>query len=46
MATLEASTNNLTNIFAKRLIVAVKYVAGINPVILSTEVIGIRKREY
>lgn len=46
MATLEASSNPLKNIKAKRLVMAVKYVAGINPKILSVESIGIKKREY
>jgi hypothetical protein len=45
-ATLEASSNNLTNIKAKRLVMLVKYVAGINPRVLSVEAQGIKIRNY
>ena len=46
VATLEASSNPYRNILAKRLVMAVKYVAGVNPKVLSIEAIGIRKKEY
>lgn len=45
-ATLEASSNSHKNILAKRLVMAVKYVAGFQPTILSIECVGIKKREY
>lgn len=45
-ATLEASTNPLTNIKAKRLVMLVKYVAGINPRVLSIEAQGIKTKNY
>jgi len=46
MATLEASSNPHRNILAKRLVMAVKYVAGINPRVLSIEAVGFKKKEY
>ncbi len=45
-ATLEASSNPQRNILAKRLVMAVKYVAGVNPKVLSIEAVGIKTREY
>jgi hypothetical protein len=45
-ATLEASSNPHKNILAKRLVMAVKYVAGINPRVISIEAIGIKPKEY
>lgn len=45
-ATLEASSNPQRNIIAKRLVMAVRYVAGVNPRVLSIEAIGIKKKEY
>ena len=45
-ATLEASSNHLTNIKAKRLVMLVKYVAGITPRILSIEAQGIKTTSY
>jgi hypothetical protein len=45
-ATLEASSNHITNIKAKRLVMLVKYVAGINPRVLSIEAVGLKTREY
>jgi hypothetical protein len=45
-ATLEASSNPHRNILAKRLVMAVKYVAGINPRVISIEAIGVKKKEY
>lgn len=45
-ATLEASSNPQRNILAKRLVMAVRYVAGINPTILSIEAVGVKKKEY
>jgi hypothetical protein len=45
-ATLEASSNPHRNILAKRLVMVVKYVAGINPKVLSIEAIGVKKKEY
>lgn len=45
-ATLEASSNPHRNILAKRLVMAVKYVAGVKPTVLSIEAVGVRKREY
>lgn len=45
-ATLEASSNPLTNIKAKRLVMLVKYVAGIPNEILNIECTGIRIKNY
>ena len=45
-ATLEASSNDLTNIKAKRLVMLVKYVAGINPRVLSVEAQEIKTKNY
>lgn len=45
-ATVEASTDSYRNILAKRLVMVVKYVAGINPKILSIESQGIKTRTY
>jgi hypothetical protein len=45
-ATLEASSNPLTNIKAKRLIMLVKYVAGFNPRIISIQAQGIKTKNY
>ena len=46
VATLEASSNPHRNILAKRLVMAVKYVAGVSPTILSIEPIGIKQKEH
>lgn len=46
VATLEASSNPQRNILAKRLVMAVRYVAGINPTVLSIEAVGIKTKEY
>jgi hypothetical protein len=46
MATLEASSNPHRNILAKRLVMVVKYVAGINPRVLSIQAQGIKERNY
>lgn len=45
-ATLEASSNPYKNILAKRLVMAVRYVADVNPRVLSMEAIGVKKKEY
>ena len=45
-ATLEASSNPHRNILAKRLVMAVRYVAGVNPRVLSITPVGIKKKEY
>ena len=45
-ATLEASSNPHRNILAKRLIMAVKYVASVNPRVLSIQAQGIKQRTY
>jgi hypothetical protein len=45
-ATLEASSDPHRNILAKRLVMAVKYVAGIKPKVLSIEAVGVKKKEY
>ena len=45
-ATLEASSNPHRNILAKRLVMAVKYVAGVKPTVLSIEAVGLKKKEY
>jgi hypothetical protein len=46
MAILEASSNPHRNILAKRLVMVVKYVAGINPRVLSIQSQGIKQRDY
>ncbi len=45
-ATLEASSNPHRNILAKRLVMAVKYVASVNPRVLSIQAQGIKQRTY
>jgi hypothetical protein len=45
-ATLEASSNPHKNILAKRLVMAVRYVAGITPTVLSIEPTGIKQEKY
>lgn len=45
-ATLEASSNPHRNILAKRLVMAVRYVAGINPTVLSVEAVGVKTKKY
>lgn len=45
-ATLEASSNPHRNILAKRLIMTVKYVASVNPRVLSIQAQGIKQRTY
>jgi len=45
-ATLEASSNPHRNILAKRLVMVVKYVAGINPRVLSIQAHGTKQRNY
>lgn len=45
-ATLEASSNPHRNILAKRLVMVVRYVANVNPTVLSMEAVGIKKRNY
>ena len=44
--TLEASSNPHKNILAKRLVMVVKYVAGINPRVLSIQAQGVKQRVY
>lgn len=46
MATLEASSNPHRNILAKRLVMAVRYVAGINPRVLSIQAQGVKQKSY
>jgi hypothetical protein len=46
LATLEASTDTHRNILAKRLVMIVKYVSGVNPQILSVEPTSIKTKEY
>jgi hypothetical protein len=45
-ATLEASSNPYRNTLAKRLVMTVRYVAGINPRVLSMQAQGIKQRNY
>ena len=45
-ATLEASSNPHRNILAKRLVMVVRYVANINPRVLSIQAQGIKQRTY
>ncbi len=45
-ATLEASSNPHRNILAKRLVMAVRYVEGMNPKILDIKPIGIKPSRY
>ena len=45
-ATLEASSNPHRNILAKRLVMIVKYVASVNPRVLSIQAQGIKQRTY
>ena len=45
-ATLEASSNPHRNILAKRLVMMVKYVASVNPRVLSIQAQGIKQRTY
>lgn len=45
-ATLEASSNPHKNILAKRLIMAVRYVANGKPAVLSMQAEGIRTKQY
>lgn len=46
VGTLVASTDNLKNIQAKRLIVAIKYTSGYPPNILNTKILDVRKKDY
>lgn len=45
-AILAASTNPCKNILAKRLVMTVRYIASVNPSVLSMEATGIRRKEY